>query len=138
VRVVLDLNVVLDVLLARDEFLESAEILLAASEGKIEAFIPLHGLTTIYYFLRKEMSDAIARVQLVKLLEAARVFAISEEDVREAIRSPMVDFEDAIVAQTALALSADYILTRDARDFVASRVKAITPREFLDRYLSLV
>lgn len=137
-RVVLDLNVVLDVLLAREEFLESAEVLLAASEDKIEAFIPLHGITTIYYFLRKEMTDAASRVLLLKLLEAVTISVISEQDVRSAIASQLSDFEDAIVSETASVANADYIITRDTRDFANSHVRAITPREFLERNIRLI
>jgi predicted nucleic acid-binding protein len=134
VRIVLDLNVVLDVLLAREKFLDSAEVLLFASERKIEAFIPLHGVTTIYYFCRKEMKDASARLQLLKLLEAAEVFSISDEEVRRAIVSPMDDFEDAIVAETARAANAEFIITRDTADFRDSAIPALTPTEFIERF----
>jgi predicted nucleic acid-binding protein len=134
VRVVLDLNVALDVLLARDEFLESTEILLLASARKIEAIMPLHGITTVFYFCRKQKSEIAARNQISALLESVHIFSISQEDVAKAIHSPVRDFEDAIVAETARISDADYILTRDISDFRESFVPAITPTQFLEMF----
>jgi predicted nucleic acid-binding protein len=136
VIVALDLNIVLDVLLERKEFLDSVEILLLAEAKKIEAIIPLHGITTIYYFSRKQMSDTVARQELAKLLKIVRVISISQQGVESAIVSPIADFEDAIVAETAIAANADYIITRNKRDFSMSPIIALTPDEFLVRYFT--
>ncbi|HEX5315065.1 MAG TPA: PIN domain-containing protein [Candidatus Kapabacteria bacterium] len=133
-KVILDVNVVLDVLLAREEFRESTELLRAVVEEKIEAFVPLHGLTTIYYFLRKEMVDKDCRLLLSTLLNVVTVVPISHDDVRIAIDLPITDFEDAIVSMTASILQADYIVTRNIRDFAHSKIRAITPSDFLSLF----
>jgi predicted nucleic acid-binding protein len=135
VIVVLDLNIALDVLLERKEFLDSAEILLLAESKKIEAVIPLHGITTVYYFCRKEMSDSMARAQLAKLLKIVSVFPISQKGVEAAIASSIDDFEDAIVAETGVSAKADFIVTRNVRDFLKSQIPAMLPRDFLERYV---
>ena len=134
VTVVLDLNVILDFLLEREQFVESAEVLVAASEGKIDAVIPLHGITTIYYFLRKERGDSASRALLKDVLKAARIVSISDLDVRTAIESRIPDLEDAIVAETAAIVKADYILTRDIRGFANAPVPAISPLDFLKKH----
>ena len=134
---VLDLNIVLDVLLERKEFLDSAEIFLLAESKKIEAVIPLHGITTVYYFCRKEMSDSIARAQLAKLLKIVSVVSISQNEVESAIASSMDDFEDAIVAETAVTAKADFIITRNVKDFSKSQIPAILPKDFLERYFKI-
>ena len=41
------------------------------------------------------------------------------------------DFEDCLQDECAAAVHADYIITRNAKDFMYSRVKAVTPEEFL-------
>ena len=134
-KVILDVNIVLDVLLAREEFRESTEVLRAVVEKKIEGFVPLHAVTTVYYFLRKEMVDADCRLLLETLLDAVNVVSITHEDVRAAIGSPVTDFEDAIVSRTASVIGANYIVTRNLRDFVNSTTLAITPSDFLSLYL---
>ncbi len=136
-RVVLDLNIILDVLLARKQFLESAEVLILAEEGQLDAVLPLHAVSTIYYFCRKEMSDAAARTQLAKLLEIVEVQSIDSNGLKVAIASPIADFEDAIVAETAVAAHADFIITRNTRDYSHSVVSAITPQDFIARYFPI-
>jgi predicted nucleic acid-binding protein len=41
------------------------------------------------------------------------------------------DFEDCIQAECAKTVNADFIVTRNAKDFIYSETKAITPKEFL-------
>jgi len=43
----------------------------------------------------------------------------------------MPDYEDALVAVCADRINADYIVTRNIKDFKNSSVKAITPKDFL-------
>jgi predicted nucleic acid-binding protein len=45
----------------------------------------------------------------------------------------MPDFEDAVIAAVAQREGADYIVTRNTKDFIASPVPAITPEDFLAR-----
>ena len=52
-------------------------------------------------------------------------------DIHTAIMRSMPDFEDAVVDAVAARNGADYILTRNIRDFAGSSVPAITPAEFL-------
>ena len=47
------------------------------------------------------------------------------------------DFEDCLLEECAVAVSADYIVTRNTKDFASSRVPAILPDEFLERYKEL-
>ena len=43
------------------------------------------------------------------------------------------DFEDCLQEECAVAISADYIVTRNTKDFASSRVPAILPDEFLEK-----
>ena len=44
----------------------------------------------------------------------------------------MNDYEDAIIDSIASRENAQYIITRNKKDFEYSKVKAITPKEFLN------
>jgi predicted nucleic acid-binding protein len=136
VRVVLDLNVVLDFLLARKQFLGSAEILLLAENRKIDAYLPLHGVSTVYYFCRKQYSDETSRKQISTLVEIATVISIDNEGLHAAINSPIGDFEDALVVETARFAKADYIISRNTSDYKNSDISAVTPEQFIERYFS--
>ena len=43
------------------------------------------------------------------------------------------DFEDALQSATAQRIQADYIITRNVKDFRPSKVPAFTPSELLAR-----
>ena len=44
------------------------------------------------------------------------------------------DFEDCLQEECAVAIAADYIITRNIKDFSSSRIPAILPDEFLKKY----
>lgn len=44
------------------------------------------------------------------------------------------DIEDCVISECALSADADYIITRNVKDFSESKVKAITPEEFLQKF----
>jgi hypothetical protein len=59
---------------------------------------------------------------------------LSAADLMTAAGMKWDDFEDAVQAATAERIHADYIITRNNRDFKKSRVMAFTPTEFLSRF----
>jgi len=68
-KVLLDLNVILDVLQRRQPFFEtSARVLALAEKGVIEGSMSAHSITTLFYLYAKAQSDAEARVAIADLL----------------------------------------------------------------------
>jgi hypothetical protein len=51
--------------------------------------------------------------------------------LREAGKSRIADFEDAIVEVAAHAASSEFIVTSNVKDFTFGRIPAITPAQFL-------
>ena len=58
---------------------------------------------------------------------------LSVSDLAKATDLKWSDFEDAIQSVTAERIHADYIITRNVRDFSKSKVVAFTPSELLAR-----
>lgn len=65
-------------------------------------------------------------------LSFLHVVGVLSEDIASALSQQWVDFEDCVVSCCAKKISADYIVTRNVRDFARSSVKAITPSELFD------
>ena len=55
------------------------------------------------------------------------------EDCINALHNGMSDYEDAVMSETAYRIKADYIITRNEKDYSKSKVPAITPGEFLTK-----
>ena len=62
-----------------------------------------------------------------------RVEDVRHEDVVKAIgMTEFKDFEDCLQDRCAEGIGADYIITRNAKDFDGSTVPAVSPEEFLE------
>jgi len=134
-RVFLDTNILLDVLLNRAGLVaESEEVILRCEKAGDPMFIAWHGLATAYYLLRRGRTEAEAMLEVDKLLAWARVADAGDAHARSARGYGFSDFEDALQAASAAACSADCIVTRNVADFTRSQVVALSPAEFLAKF----
>jgi predicted nucleic acid-binding protein len=67
------------------------------------------------------------------LLKVVALVDTKAVDIQEAMKLGFADFEDAVLAATALREQADYIITGNVRDFSKSPVPAISPVAFLEQ-----
>lgn len=127
-RWLFDTDVLLDVALTRTPHLGSSTIALNfMQQGPEEAFIAWHTASNLYYNARKALGGLPARAFVSGLLDFVQVAPTSTEDLRYALSLPMTDFEDAMQVAAALACDADYVVTRNERDFAQSPIPALTP-----------
>lgn len=134
-RVFLDTNILLDVLLNRTAFVADSEaVILRCERDGHPMFIAWHGLATAYYLLRRGRSTTDALLEVDKILSWARVAEAGDGHARKARGLGFGDFEDALQAVSAEACTADCIVTRNTSDFVRSTVAALTPQQFLERF----
>ncbi len=137
-RVFLDTNIVLDVLLNRPELAaESEAVILRCEKADDPMFIAWHGLATAYYLLRRGRTEAEAMQEVDKLLAWARVADAGDALARHARELGFNDFEDALQAASAEACGADCIVSRNVADFTKSKVLVMKPGEFLAKFPEL-
>jgi predicted nucleic acid-binding protein len=131
-KVMVDLNVLLDVLQKRAPFYEaSASLLDRVLGGKVTGVVPAHLLTTIHYVLGKHAGSATADEVIDWLLVQFEVAAADKAVFLRARLLGIGDFEDSVVASLAESTGCDFIVTRNVPDFERSPVPAVTPAEFL-------
>lgn len=107
-RLLLDVNVVLDVLLERRPHLEPAVALWAAIERRHAlGLLAAHAVTTVYYLIEHEHDRRRARRALERLLSVYKVAPVDDAVIREGIRLDWPDFEDAVTAAAAAAAACD-------------------------------
>lgn len=138
-RAVIDTCVLLDALQAREPFRDAAQaILLAAANRRFDGYLTAKSIADVYYLLHRHThSDAETRKLLGKLFLLFEVLDTAGLDCRRALASPLSDYEDAVMAETALRSGVDCIVTRNERDFRAAPVPVCTPGEFLQRLAAL-
>jgi len=132
VKLFIDTNVVLDVLAQREPwFADSARLLAHIEQGGASGHIAAHTLTTLHYLLARHLGQQKTAAVLIELTTLIRVEPVDHQILQQALALGWRDFEDAVQAVTAAQCQADYLVTRNPRDFKQSLVPVITPSEFL-------
>ena len=129
----LDINIILDVVFQRPGEPASSALVGSCNEQH-QAWLAWHSVATLAYLIERERNPAVARELVTGLLSWARVATTGHQDAVQALQLPMSDFEDALQVSAAQACGADYIITRNGRDFVQSPLPALSPEEFLARH----
>ncbi len=131
-RVMIDTNIVLDLLLKRESFVDDAvTIFKHAEKGRIEAYITANSVTDIVYILRKVYRREEIREHLLKLFGLIKVLSVTASDINGALNLDVHDFEDALVIQCSKNAGMDVIVTRNKKDFTNSPVKCLTAEELI-------
>lgn len=134
-RILLDTNILLDVLLNRPGLAdESSAVIVRCAGLGAEIFVAWHGLATAYYLLKRGRTEQEALAEVDRILAWARVAAAGDTEARRARTLGLPDFEDALQAASAEACAAGWIVSRDAAGFEGSPVPSIRPVDFLTRY----
>lgn len=129
-KILLDTNILLDVALRREPFFaDSAAVLTWAEQNPGHAAIAWHSIANLAYLVKQD-----ARAFIADLLEFAEVGAGDARAVRQALRMPTRDLEDALQASAAIEFGADMIVTRDIQDFKRLTISPITPEQFAKRF----
>lgn len=132
-RVLIDTCVIIDALQNREPFAKNAQaVFLAAANNQYAGCITAKASTDIYYLMhRYTHDDKASREVLNKLFSLFDVLDTSGMDCRRAIPSPISDFEDAVMTETAARSEVDCIVTRNIHDYIKSEVQVYTPEQFL-------
>ena len=113
-KVLIDLNIILDFLNKRNFHEEVANIINMCVEKKLYGFIVAHEITTLSYFLWKEKKDKNKAADIISaLLDMFNIIPIDEKILREALFSPVKDYEDAVIEVSSVKNSIDYIISRN-------------------------
>ena len=135
-KLLIDTNVILDLLLAREPFLKTArELLKTIQNGQAEGFITANSVADIVYVCKKGYPLDVIRKEVLKLLDLVDVIGLEREDVIKAFDIGFSDYEDALQSCCAAKEEMDFIVTRNEKDFIKSDVKAISPGAYLAQYM---
>jgi predicted nucleic acid-binding protein len=136
-RVLLDTDVVLDVVLAREPFAQaSVQLFKLHEQGKIDAYIAAITPINVFYITRKIKGGATARQAVDLLLSSLAVCPLSHGVLDEAYKLPFADYEDAVQHASATANGLDTIVTRDINDYKNATILVLSPTDFLAKLKS--
>jgi len=132
-KILIDANVALDVLLERHPFYISGTRVLSLSKGGIELFLSASTVTNIYYIICKQLNDREAALTLLKnLLASVDVAAVTNNEIHRAIALHWRDLEDAVQYAAGETIAVDYLVTRNTSDFSTADFPVVTPDTLLN------
>ena len=133
-KLLIDTNVILDVLCNRPDFVEDASKIFKLCEiKKVDGYISALLVPNIVYIMRKELDSAKIKEILEKLSLIFTIVDLKAEDIKKAANLDFKDYEDALQSICAKRIKANYIVTRNIKDYSNSPITAIKPSELLER-----
>ena len=133
-KILIDTNVILDVLCNRTDFVEdSLKVFKYCEVNQITGCISAMSVPNIVYIMRKELDSERIKEILTVLTSLFTVVDLRETDLLKAADLDFADYEDALQSVCATRVKANYIVTRNIKDFKNSPVPAIKPSELFER-----
>ena len=131
--VLLDTNIILDVLLKREPFLEKSSLVMLLSEKKlIDGYVTASSITDIFFLTNVTYKDKQKSLELLKsLLKTVNIASVTGNEIYRAVDLNWSDFEDAVQYSAGENIQASYIITRDIKGYTDSTIPAVLPADFL-------
>lgn len=130
-RLFLDTNIVVDLLEGREPFCyDAARLFTLAHDNKVQLLVSPMTFSTTSFLLRKHGPEGVRNL-LSNLRQLVSVTISDEQTVDDSIASQFKDFEDAMQYYTALYAKAEIIITRNGKDFTASKLPIMTASEYI-------
>ena len=132
-KILVDTNIVLDVMLKREPFYKSSlEILNLNKKDDVEEYVSASAITDIYYLAYRQLKDKVKVKKLMKeLLTVVSVASVSEQEIENALSLEWNDFEDSVQYSVAYLQEMDGIVTRNPSDYKEAKIKVWKPEELL-------
>ncbi len=122
-KILFDTNVILDVMLDREPFSDSAALLLSKGEhSQVIGFLCATTVTTLHYLIAKSLGNKAAKRHISTLLSLFEIAPVNRIVLDKALNANFRDFEDAVLHEAAVHAGAEYIVTRNPSDFKHSKL----------------
>jgi hypothetical protein len=133
-RVLIDVNVALDVILERQPWLDDSKgVWDACHETRIVGHLIATAVTNIFYVSRRLIGTDKARAGVGTCLATFEIIAVGRDELQKADAMSGSDLEDNVSLACAMAAGLDAIVTRDPRGFAGSPIPVLSPAELLTR-----
>ena len=129
-KIIFDTNIILDVLLNREPFVElSAKIVSSVEKKNIEGYLCATTITTLDYLISKQSNQNTARTEIQKLLNIFEISEVNSKVLDISLKSGFKDFEDAVQYYSGECCGVNGLVTRNTKDYKQAKLPIYTPDE---------
>ena len=137
-NIFLDTNIIIDFIARRENFYEEAATIVSlAINNRIKLHAASMSFATTSYIIGRKFDNNTVKLVIDNFCKICKLDVVDADCVNYGIHSEFADFEDAMQFRCAQKAKADYIITRNTKDFTASSIPVYTPHEFLIEILNL-
>lgn len=131
----MDTDVILDVLLDREKFVEDARKILQKIELKeVEGFTSPVVLANLYYISSSLKNKKTALSYTRKIHKLLKMTRIDQDVVNNSLEAEKIkDFEDNLQLYSAIGMGLDFLITRNVKDYLKTDlIRILTPKEMVE------
>ena len=128
-KLFLDTNVIIDFILERPLFYQPAAMIVSyAAEHKIKICVSALSMVTANFICieRCKMPLELYRRKVDFLRKFMDVSSVDSTDIYNSYDSKWSDFEDGVQYYSAVRIGADYIVTRNSKDFEEEGIEVVS------------
>jgi len=131
-KIFIDTNIFLDLLLDREYSTEAKSVLLSIQEGLFEAITADISLLNIDYIAKKQTKNIRHFIDYINQIVV--IVGADNNDIAQALHLDNKDFEDNLQLVLAKRSNCDLIITNDLK-FPKEGAKIISSTNFVEQYL---
>lgn len=130
-----DTNILIDYFSKRQPFFADADKLFDMLDRKLfNGIIAAHSVLNLAYVLRKQFDQNTLYSILMSICYVFDVIDVDKQKLVAAIQNiNMKDLEDCVQTECAKQAHADFIVSRDLKDFKNSAIPVITPSQAIQK-----
>jgi predicted nucleic acid-binding protein len=134
-RLLIDSDVILDLVLQREEHFEFAQHLFVQyQQGKCVLFSSSIVVANLHFIIRKMHDVKFANSSVSFVSKHFKIIDASNEDIESSIQSKFSDFEDGVQYFSALrSKKIDALITRNVKDYKHAQLPVFTPKQWCKR-----
>lgn len=117
---------------------DSLNIMRLCEAKMIVGCVSALSIVNIIYIMRKELNHEDIKLFINKIGHILEIVDLKTNDLMMACMQEFNDYEDAIQSVQANRINADFIVTRNIKDFAKSKVFTLEPKEFFEQMHNIV
>jgi len=135
-KVFVDTNIFIDILLNRTKFIkESKQVYKLCENYIVKGYVAPISINNIYYICRKTVNQEALTSFLCDVSHFFTIAPMNSESVVFAKNLNISDFEDALQSAMAIQSGCDCIVTRNVDDYKkVMGIEVLEPKEFLLKF----
>jgi len=131
-KILVDTNIALDILLKRRDYANAFFIFKLAEKKVVSGYISASAITDIFFLSKNDLGKKPAKEALKSLLSVFEPATVTNGHIFQSLNLDWNDFEDSLQYVVGEGLAVDYIVTRNAQDFTSGSILAVSPEQFIE------